>query len=111
MNKQARLAKIDAIIDQLKKEGDAELLKCWEHHRAEVVAQKEDKATARMAKIAARFNAFRLGQMVTLSGKCAARVVDIARNGVWILRNATDGEFVRIGKEQVRERVSINAIA
>lgn len=53
---------------------------------------------------------FRLGQQVLINSKTPARVVDIARNGVWILRSATDGEWYRKGVEQVRERVSAKCL-
>ena len=101
MNKQQKLAKIDAIIKELERSGEVELLECWRHHRAEVAAAPEES----------RYSVFRLGQVVQLAGKYKARVVDIARNGIWILRSATEGEFVRTGKDQIRERVSIKALA
>lgn len=53
---------------------------------------------------------FKLGQVVMI-GKTSARIVDIAKNGVWILRSATEGEWIRTGQEQIRERVSIKSLA
>ena len=55
-------------------------------------------------------NTFRLGQQVLINGKTPARVVDIASNGVWILRSATDGEWIRKGVDQIRERVSAKTL-
>ena len=52
----------------------------------------------------------KLGQRVLVNGKTAARVVDIARNGIWILRSATEGEWIRTGRDQIRERVSVNTL-
>ena len=100
MNTQQKLAKIDVIIQGLERSGEVELLECWKHHRADVAASEES-----------RYSAFRLGQVVQLAGKYKARVVDVASNGVWIIRSATEGEFVRTGKDQIRERVSIAALA
>jgi hypothetical protein len=57
--------------------------------------------------------AIRPGQVVMINGKTRARVLEIARNGVWIIRSATDGEWLRgnhIGG-QVKERISIKAVA
>ena len=54
--------------------------------------------------------AFKINQIVMVSGKTQARIVDIARNGIWILRSATDGEWVRTGLEQIRERVSAKTL-
>ena len=100
MNKRQKLAKIDAIIQELERSGEVELLECWKHRRADVAASEES-----------RYSAFHLGQVVQLAGKYKARVVDVVRNGVWIIRSATEGEFVRTGKDQIRERVSIEALA
>jgi hypothetical protein len=50
------------------------------------------------------------GQVVKINGK-PARVISIAANGVWIIRPATDGEWARQGKDQIKERVSIKSIS
>ena len=82
---------------------------------AAAVAQNIDaliaEAVAQYAK-PQHYSAFKLGQIVLLNGKIRARVMDIARNGVWIIRSATDGEWLRgnhIGG-QVKERVSLKSL-
>lgn len=55
--------------------------------------------------------AIRPGKFVTIGGKIRARVLSVARNGVWVLRAATDGEYLRTGMDQIRERVSIKLLA
>lgn len=51
------------------------------------------------------------GQQVTIGGQVKARILSVARNGVWILRAATDGEWARTGLDQIRERVSARSLA
>jgi len=55
--------------------------------------------------------AIRPGKVVTIGGKIRARVLSVARNGVWVLRAATDGEWIRTGQDQIRERVSIKTLS
>lgn len=116
------LAAIDALIATI--EASDPVLGCWEARRAEVadkLAAEEkaeaDKKEALVAEALAqysnptRYGTFKLGQVVMLMGKYLARIVDIARNGVWIVRSATEGEWTRTGLDQVRERVSIKQLA
>lgn len=131
-NIKAELANIDAlIINIISSDSTDPILPCWEARRAEVAdklaaeekaeADKKDalvsEALAAYSKQIARYTAFKAGQLVTLViglQRVSARVMDIAKNGVWIIRQATDGEFARgldIGG-QIKERVSIkNLIA
>ena len=99
MNKIAiieQLVKIDAVIATI--DAADPLRACWEARRAEVDAKLETSKPA-----------FKINQIVKF-GKTTARVVEIARNGIWILRSATQGEWVRTGLEQIRERVSAKAL-
>jgi hypothetical protein len=63
------------------------------------------------APVKASTAAIRPGKVVMVNGKTRARVLEIARNGVWVLRSATEGEWIRTGQEQIRERVSIKSLA
>ena len=100
MNKIAiieQLVKIDAVIATI--DAADPLRACWEARRAEVAAKMETSKPA-----------FKINQIVMVSGKTQARIVDIARNGIRILRSASDGEWVRTGLEQIRERVSAKTL-
>ena len=91
-----QLVAIDSVIATI--DADDPLMACWEARRAEVAAKLE--AT----------QAVKIGQRVMINDNIAARVVDIARNGVWILRSATEGEWLRTGLDQIRERVSAKTL-
>lgn len=106
--KQTHLANITSIIEGVKVTGESEIQKCWEYYRTEVAAKKETKMEIKLATVATRYAKFRLGQIVLLAGKYKVRIVDVACNGVWITRSATDAEFLRKRKGQIKERVSFN---
>lgn len=129
-NIKADLANIDAlIISIISSDSTDPVLPCWKARRAEVADKlaAEEKAEAKSkdalinealatySKQIARYSAFKAGQLVTLvigRQRFSARVMDIAKNGVWIIRQATDGEFARgldIGG-QIKERVSIKSL-
>ena len=72
-----------------------------EHGKA--VAQAMIEATAEAAPAA-----LKAGQVVRLINMPNAKrvvVLSVAKNGIWIRRTATDGEWYRRGAEQVKERV------
>lgn len=77
---------------------------------AKPLSREYGEALAQALREASRPATFQPGQQVSLGGQAKARVLSIARNGVWILRAATDGEWIRAGQDQIRERVSIKAL-
>lgn len=75
-----------------------------EHGKA--VAQAMIEATTEVAS-------FKPGQVVRLVNMPNAKrvvVLSVEKNGVWIRRTATDGEWYMRGLEQVKKRVSIKQL-
>lgn len=80
----------------------------FEHGKA--VAQAWIEANTEVASNPVVLKACQLVRLVNMPNAKMVMVLSVAKNGVWIRRTATDGEFARRGVEQVKERVSIKNI-